>query len=338
MLSVNQPSQVSRHMRIVCRQFGDPCQVLRTEMIDTLPIKPRQIRVRLNLAPINPSDLIPVWGHYSHRIALPFVTGYEGTGTVIEVGDNVNLALLGKRVLPLEGEGTWQQTILSPADFAVEIPDWMDDSTAAQLYINPLTAWVICQYQFVIQPGEVLTVNAASSAIGRIFAQLSTILGFRVISVVRSIKHRDSLLEAGAYAVVDSTDNISEQVKRLTNGQGADYAIDLVGADSGTELAFALKPGGRFMALGLFSGQQVDWAGIHRQLNIEAEMFHLRLWNKESNSTRWQLAFNQLIGLIKSGKIMLPQQHDTFALADFKDAIKATQAKGRVNKIMLSGE
>jgi NADPH:quinone reductase-like Zn-dependent oxidoreductase len=216
----------------------------------TEPLDAGQIRVEMALAPINPSDLIPVQGRYSHRISLPFVPGYDGVGTVIEVSRGVDAALIGRRVLPLRGGGTWQQTVCSPAEFAVAIPDWMDDDCAAQLYINPLTAWVVCRHQFAIQPGQTVVVNAANSVLGRLFAQLSSVIGFRMIAVVRNTTHRHLLLNSGAEAVIEDMEHAVEAVKQFTGGVGADYAIDLVGSDSGTRLAFALRPQGRFMALG----------------------------------------------------------------------------------------
>lgn len=94
--------------------------------------------------PINPSDLIPIRGSYAHRISLPNIPGYEGVGIVEEVGPLVSKNLIGKRVLPLLGEGTWQEFVKTSAEYAVCIPDTIDDFTAAQLYINPVTAWVVC--------------------------------------------------------------------------------------------------------------------------------------------------------------------------------------------------
>ena len=46
------------------------------------------------------------------------------------------------------------------ADFVVPIPDSIDDFTAAQMYINPLTAWVTCTETLNLQHNDVLLVNA----------------------------------------------------------------------------------------------------------------------------------------------------------------------------------
>jgi NADPH:quinone reductase-like Zn-dependent oxidoreductase len=120
--------------------------------------------------PINPSDLIPIRVAYSHRISLPNIPGYEGVGIVEEVGPLVSRNLIGRRVLPLRGEGTWQELVKTSAEFAVPIPDSIDDFTASQMYINPITAWVTCMEVLKLSPNDVLLVNACGSSIGHIFA------------------------------------------------------------------------------------------------------------------------------------------------------------------------
>lgn len=70
-------------------------------------LKTRQVYVAMVYSSINPSDLIPVYGAYRHRILLPSLLGYEGMGRLVEVTDLRDTDLLRKRVLPLRGEGIW---------------------------------------------------------------------------------------------------------------------------------------------------------------------------------------------------------------------------------------
>jgi NADPH:quinone reductase-like Zn-dependent oxidoreductase len=114
-----------------------------------------EVLVRMTSCPINPSDLIPIRGAYSHRISLPTIPGYEGIGIVEDVGPSVSRQLLGHRVLPLRGEGTWQEFVKTSAKFAVHIPESINDYSAAQLYINPITAWLICTKALNLNPDDV---------------------------------------------------------------------------------------------------------------------------------------------------------------------------------------
>ena len=121
------------------RKFGLPEQVLTLEYANKSSLKENCVRVQMLYAPINASDLIPITGAYQHRITLPQIAGYEGVGKVIEAPLSYQ-HLIGKRVLPLRGGGTWQSFVDLPAEFAIEVPDSISDITAARAYINPVAA------------------------------------------------------------------------------------------------------------------------------------------------------------------------------------------------------
>jgi NADPH:quinone reductase-like Zn-dependent oxidoreductase len=316
-------------------EFGSPKDVLKIEYKAIEPPKENEVLVRMLARPINPSDLIPIRGSYAHRISLPNIPGYEGVGIVEEVGPLVSKNLIGKRVLPLRGEGTWQEFVKTSVEYAVCIPDTIDDFTAAQMYINPITAWVVCTEVLKLRPNDVLLVNACGSAIGHIFAQLSKILGFRLIAVTRNSNYTEELLHLGASYVIDTSKiSLHETIMELTNGKGADAAIDSVGGSSGTDLAFCVYPNGNFLTIGLLSGAQVNWADIVNKAKVKANLFHLRNWNKNVPTEKWLGTFNQLIRLIDDKKLSLMKEDSQFNLSNVKEAVDAVGsskiAKGKV--------
>jgi len=319
-------------------EFGSPKSVLKVENKSIEPPKDHEVLVRMLARPINPSDLLPIRGAYSHRISLPNIPGYEGVGIVEDVGTFVSKKLIGKRVLPLRGEGTWQELVKTSAEFAVPVPGSMDDFTAAQMYINPITAWVTCTEVLQLKPNDVLLVNACGSAIGHIFAQLSKILGFRLIAVTRNNTYTEDLLQLGASYVIDTSHvPLHETVMELTNGMGADAAIDSVGGSSGNDLAFCVHPNGHFLTIGLLSGIQVNWANIVKKAKVNANLFHLRHWNKTVSAPKWHETFNQLIQLIDEKKLRLMMVDSQFDMLNIKQAIDAVEsAKGTKGKIFLT--
>ena len=316
-------------------EFGSPKDVLKVEDNSIEPPKGNEVLVRMLARPINPSDLIPIRGAYSHRISLPNIPGYEGVGIVEDVGPLVSHNLIGKRVLPLRGEGTWQEFVKTSAEFTVSIPHSIDDFTASQMYINPITAWVTCTEVLKLRPDDVLLVNACGSSIGHIFAQLSKVLGFRLIAVTRNNKYTEDLLHLGASYVIDtSKDLLYETVIELTNGMGADAAIDSVGGSSGNNLAFCVHPNGNFLTIGLLSGIQVNWADIVNKAKVNANIFHLRNWNKNVSVNKWQETFNRLIRLIDEQKLSLTMVDSKYDLSDVKKAIDVVESskitKGKI--------
>ncbi|GED62743.1 hypothetical protein LFU01_11950 [Lysinibacillus fusiformis] len=54
-------------------EYGNPKEVIRVENKTITPPTPQEILVRMLARPINPSDLIPIWGKYAHRITLQYL-------------------------------------------------------------------------------------------------------------------------------------------------------------------------------------------------------------------------------------------------------------------------
>lgn len=317
--------------------FGEPEQVLQWEKIALQPPAAGEMLVRMTARPINPSDLIPIRGSYAHRISLPAVPGYEGVGIVKEVGPSVPKELVGRRVLPLRGEGTWQDYVKTSAALAVPVPDEIDDATAAQLYINPLTAWLVCTEVLALKPGDIVLVNAGGSSIGRVFAQLAKLIGFRLIAVTRNRIHTEELLRLGAAHVVHTTEAaLHPSVMELTNGRGASAAIDSIGGPEGTELARCLQPGGTYLSIGLLSGVPVDWAAIAHGTRVRATLFHLRHWLARTTAPAWQDTFRRLVSAVADGRLRLPPAAAAYPLAEFREAVRAAERPGRSGKILLT--
>ncbi|AYE53545.1 zinc-dependent alcohol dehydrogenase family protein (plasmid) [Priestia megaterium NCT-2] len=311
-------------------EFGEPQQVLQIENKQVKDPGVGEVLVRMKTRPINPSDLIPIRGAYSNRISLPAIPGYEGVGIVEEVGPSVSKWFLGKRVLPLRGEGTWQEFVKTSAELAIIVPDYLEDYIAAQLYINPITAWVICTEVLALKPGDDLIVNACGSSIGRIFAQFSRILGFRLIAVTRNNIYTEELTQLGAsYVINTEMTPLYDTVMELTNGRGAKAAIDSIGGPSGTSLAYCVSPNGIFLTIGLLSGIPVDWAEIMNNNKINTNMFHLRHWNQKVSTRKWHETFYQLIQFVNEKQLTLTKPQVQYHLSDVKKALH-TKIKGKI--------
>jgi len=319
-------------------EFGDPGKVLQ---VTRRPIeKPArgELLVHMIHRPINPSDLLPIRGAYSHRIPLPAIPGYEGVGVVVEVGPSVSTQWIGRRVLPLRGEGTWQQFVKTSAELAVPVPEFLEDYIAAQLYINPLTAWIISTEVLALQPDDVLLVNAGGSAIGRIFAQLARILGFKLVALTRNDHYTKDLLQLGAAHVINTAEMpVYSSVMDITHGKGAKAAIDSIGGQDGSELASMVQPGGRVVTIGLLSGQPVNWAEVTRNTGVQVKLFHLRHWNEQASVQKWQDTFHVLMELVREQRLAFRTPSAYFDLDQVCEAVRVAESSGRnKGKVFLS--
>ncbi|MFS0839713.1 zinc-dependent alcohol dehydrogenase family protein [Paenibacillus sp. 1P03SA] len=317
-------------------RFGPPAEVLEIRSAPAVPPGPGEIRVRMLARPVNPSDLIPVRGAYAHRIALPAVPGYEGVGIVEETGPSVPAELLGKRVLPLRGEGTWQESVLAPAGLAIPVPADIPDETAAQLYINPVTAWAVCE-SLRLGYSDTLVVNACGSAIGRVFAQLAAVFNYELIAVTRSGAHTEELLRLGASHVIDRPDTpLREAVLSRTGGRGATAAVDSIGGLDGAALAGCVRPGGTVFSLGLLSGVPVDWAQMSRLYRVDARPFWLRHWIRHVSAEKWRGTFGEIMELVRDERLRLAKIAARCGLDEVHAAVAAFES-GLPGKVLLTG-
>lgn len=319
-------------------RFGEPAEVLRLH--DVPPARPGagEVLVRMAARCINPSDLLTIRGAYSRHTPLPSTPGWEGVGVVVETGPDVPAGLVGRRVLPLRGAGTWQELVAAPARWAVPIPDAVPDAAAAQLYINPVAVWLMLTEELRLAPGDVLLVNAAGSACGRIAAQLCRERGVRMLAIVRSDAYTDELLALGASAVVNTArEDLGPAVARLTDGRGATAALDAVGGPAGAALLDHLAPGGVLLAYGLLSGALLrpDAAELARR-GLAARDYWLRRWVEACTPEAWRAAFAAVVDRVCDGRLVLPAAA-TFDLGAVAQAVRAAETSGRPGKILLVG-
>lgn len=84
-------------------EFGQPSAVVQLVRSEPQPLQADEVRIAISHVSVNPSDLIPITGAYAHRTPLPAVVGYEGVGTIVEVGSSELKELIGQRALSLDG-------------------------------------------------------------------------------------------------------------------------------------------------------------------------------------------------------------------------------------------
>lgn len=321
---------------VIFDRFGEPGEVLEVREMERPIPGPGEIIVRMNARPINPSDLIPVRGAYRHRTRLPGVPGFEGVGVVASVGQGVALAV-GRRVLPLRGTGTWQEYVRSPASHAIPVPDSIPDELACQLYINPLTAWLILTKALSLDTGDVLVANAGGSAFAHVMVQFAHRLGIRTILVTGSSAR---LADVGAYAVVDaSAGDLRSEVMALTCGKGAVAALDAVGGQAGAELAHCVASGGSFISYGLLSGEPLALSQQQlRELGLSAGGFWLRHWAEHAAAAEFRAAFDPILSLVSTGHVALPEPAHAHPLDQIREAVQAAERRGRKGKVLLTDQ
>lgn len=319
--------------RLRFSRFGSPEQVIALEDAVIPALQPDKLLLQMRYAPINPSDLIPIYGQYAHRTLLPQVPGYEGVGRAVDPRGQPT----DRRVLTVMGDGSWQSFVTIDSAKTIWVPDDIDDASAAQIYINPLTCWVLLTQWLPLNEGDILMINGGGSAISLLFCQLAVLRGIRLVVVVRNAAHRQALLNAGAWRVVEGQLLQQYRLQQLT-GHAARAAIDCVGGEDGLHLALSVSVAGDFVALGLLGNRQVDWQYIARQLRLRTSLFHLRKWNAQATPVQWQAAFQQLFHLVRRGQLVLQSPAAIYPLRQYKQALQHAADSKTQGKVFFTPE
>ena len=304
-------------LSFIHESFGDPLSIL--ELVETeLPeLLPGKLRVAVSHVPVNPSDLIPITGAYTHRITLPAVAGYEGVGCVVEAPPEFS-HLLGQRVLPLRGEGTWQTQVDCPIDHVIQVPETIPDLTAARAYINPLAANMMLR-NWPVRNKIVLLSGAGSNCAEYLGGWAIRQGAKRVIGIYRSESRRKRLHKLGIepVAMLDPA-GIAEAARQ------ADIAFDALGGDIASHVLRQMRSDTYFVAYGLLTGKPVAAAAVTRPAY---RRFHMRDHLAPLAGRGMHQAFAEIWPLLADAP---PQNPEVFDARDWRKAIaEATRPAGR---------
>ncbi|PIJ50466.1 Zn-dependent oxidoreductase [Erwinia sp. OLMDLW33] len=319
--------------RAVVREFGNISDVVQLEQCALAPLAAGHVRVRMRYATINPSDIITISGAYRSRIALPFVPGFEGTGTVSESHDDT--LAVGQRVLPVGSMGAWQTWKESEPQWCFTLPDYVTDQQAATSYVNPMTALLMLTEELQFTPGMRIIINAANSAIGKMLIRIANHMGLEPIVIVRRAQNLGLFAGYATGQVINSSAaDYAQKLAAIARSGGAAAILDCIGGDESLTLAQALAPGGQFIHYGLLSGQPIPPAFWRSRPGIRFSNFHLRLWVHNHEKALVQRRINEVMALIRDG-VIATEIVAEFALEEIDQAVKAVQSGELQGKILL---
>jgi NADPH:quinone reductase-like Zn-dependent oxidoreductase len=179
-------------------------------------------------------------GHYSADGVFPAVAGTDGVGVTPD----------GRRVyfvLPEAPNGALAEFCPSATRRLVEIPDGVDDVTAAAIANPGMSAWASLMERARLVQGEKVLVNGATGTAGRVAVQLAKYLGAgKVIATGRNAAELEDLKGIGADVVVPFSlgdPNGAEQFEQAltdTFAGGMDVVIDYLWGESAKGILVAL--------------------------------------------------------------------------------------------------
>jgi NADPH:quinone reductase-like Zn-dependent oxidoreductase len=316
---------------------GEPADVLTVRDVPTPEPARGQVRMRMLLSPVNPSDLLYVRGNYTLAARPPATPGFEGVGIVEKSGGGLlGRFLVGRRVCVLNDvTGNWAEYAVARANQCIPVPDAVSDEQAAGFFVNPATAVALTQHILAVPRGEWLLQTAAGSQVGRMVIRLGKRAGFRTINVVRRREHVAELTALGAdVALVGEDGPLPEQVRRHAPDL-VRFAIDPVGGDTGRQVVDSLAPGGTAVFYGLLSGEPVP---LNPRTLISGSKsvhgFWLGDWAKSRGMLK-NLQLTRRLGKLIADGTLATDIGETLPVDRVADAVRAAERAGRSGKVLL---
>ncbi|MFV0477355.1 MAG: zinc-binding dehydrogenase [Parahaliea sp.] len=242
-------------MRSMVRE--DATLQLSLEEVELPQPAPDEVLVRIDAAPINPSDLAlmtafadleaatqsgsterplisapvsdAIMAVLQGRIGQSLPVGNEGAGEVVAVGSSAEAqALLGRTVGIFAGESFGQYRcvnvhqclLLNEGTTAVE---------GASCFVNPMTALAMTETMRMEGHGAIVH-TAAASNLGQMLNRICLQDGIPLVNIVRKSEHVRLLREQGARYVLNSSDeNYPQQLRAAIAETGATLAFDAIG-------------------------------------------------------------------------------------------------------------
>jgi NADPH2:quinone reductase len=183
--------------------------------------------------------------------AAPHIVGYQCAGTVLSVGEGVRAIKPGDRVVTVGVDGSHAERRVVGASFCWTVPTGVTTEQAACVPV-PFGTADDALFEFGrLQPGETVLVHAGASGVGIAAIQLAHRAGARVLATASSTARLDRLHELGLDHGIDySTVEFANEVRRLTEGKGADVIVDSVGGSNLQKSLQCLAYRGRCITFG----------------------------------------------------------------------------------------
>jgi NADPH:quinone reductase len=221
-------------------RLGPAAEVLRVTEIDRPEPGPGEVRVRMELSGVNPTD----WKSRSGATPRPVdgfqIPHHDGAGEIDAVGAGVDAGRVGERVwtwLAATGSrlGTAAQWCVLPARQAVRLPDGVSPELGACLGVPALTAYRCLFADGAVEHKNVLVAGGAG-AVGHFAIELARYFGARVAATVSGPQKGQLAEQAGAEVVVNYREAAAVEQLRAFSPQfdrivevalGANLDIDL---------------------------------------------------------------------------------------------------------------
>lgn len=311
-----------------------------------------EVLIRVGAAGINNTDINTRIGWYSvggaddegvtdgswtgEALHFPRIQGADVCGQVVAIGQGVDLARLGERVLVQaclvslrqglsdvwlgsERDGGFAQYVSVPSADAHRINSALSDAELASFPCAYATAENLLTRSGV-KAGERVLITGATGGVGSAAVQLAKRRGAEVLAMVSSQKIADCAV-LGADRLILRDQPLLEAVDE----NSLDVVIDVVGGEDWPDLLEVLKPRGRYAVSGAIAGPMVS---------LDLRKLYLKDLTLYGCTAQEEGVFEALVGYIERGEVK-PLLAQTYPLSDLVQAQRDFLTKRHIGKLVV---
>ncbi len=307
-----------------------------------------EVRVRTEAAALNHVDL---WLGQRDWASFPHITGFDGCGTVETVGEGVDAAWLGRRIIfnaavastkpPVpdarpdrppeigligsETQGSMAEMFVVPAANILDVGE-ADPIEAAAFALTFLTAWRMISTRARLRPDQTVLVTGIGGGVALAALQIARHIGSKVIVTSRHQWKLDTAQGLGAkHGILDRQQDWSEEVRELTGGRGVDLCVDSVGKAVHARCIQSLAQGGILTTCGATTGGDAE--------TMLGDIYWKQLSILGSSMGDMD-EFREVTALFRAGKLQ-PVIDQVFPAKDAAQAYARLQAGEQFGKVVV---
>ena len=316
-------------------QGGEPSTLKLADGPQPVP-KAGEILIEVHYAGVNRPDVIQRQGKYPPPAGASPVLGLEVAGRVAALGDGVTEWQVGDLVTALTPGGGYAEYCTAPASNALPIPSGLTLAEAAALPENWFTVWANLKDMCRLKAGERLLVHGGSGGIGLAAIQLGKLTGCEVFTTVGNDEKAAACRAIGADHVINYRQaDFKDAVRSLTQDQGVDVVLDMVGGSYVQKNLSVLRKDGRLSMIAFLEGSkgEVDLMPVMlKRLTITGSTLRPRSV-AEKAAIRDALR-EQVWPALADGRIK-PRIHAVFPLVEADKAHELMESSRHIGKILL---
>ena len=219
---------------------------------------PGEVLIKVAAAGVNRPDVLQRRGMYPPPPGAPDILGLEISGQAVATGEGTTV-IVGQKLCALVAGGGYAEYCVAPAGTCLPIPRALTSVDAAAMPETLFTVWVNLFERGFAADGDWVLVHGGTSGIGTMAIALGNLFGLKVIVTCGSEEKCVKAKRLGAAAAINySEQDFVEEVHRITERNGVDVIVDMVGGDYVPRNLACLAEEGRHVSIAVQRGPTAE--------------------------------------------------------------------------------